>query len=181
VRNVTCYESGCAVIGSLGNGNGGADTVDNVLFSDFRCNHSSNAAWIKTYPGQGGHVRNVTFRNFEISDVNQPIYITPCTYSGQNCDSSRLPIEDITWSNIRGHQPLQRRRGHALLRRRAVQEPQVRGHRHPPQGRRDREGAVLEHPEPGEHGAAVYRELSRQLAAAAEWEPLRRSCSFLCT
>ncbi|KAK4237017.1 pectin lyase fold/virulence factor [Achaetomium macrosporum] len=100
VRNVTCYESGCAVIGSLGNGNG-PDTVDNVLFQDFKCNHSSNAAWIKTYPGQG-HVRNVTFRNFDFSDVNQPIYISPCIYSGQNCDGSRLPIEDITWSNIKG-------------------------------------------------------------------------------
>ncbi|KAK1750998.1 pectin lyase fold/virulence factor [Echria macrotheca] len=100
VRNVTCYESGCAVIGSLGNGNG-QDTVENVLFEDFKCNHSSNAAWIKTYSGQG-YVRNVTFRNFEFSDVDQPIYVTPCIYSSSGCDSSRLPIEDITWTNIRG-------------------------------------------------------------------------------
>ncbi|KAK0655007.1 glycoside hydrolase family 28 protein [Cercophora newfieldiana] len=100
VRNVTCYESGCAVIGSMGNGNG-PDTVDNVLFQDFKCNHSSNAAWIKTYPGQG-HVRNVTFRNFEFSDVDQPIYVTSCIYSNSGCDSSRLPIEDITWENIKG-------------------------------------------------------------------------------
>ena len=82
---MTCHESGCVVAGSLGNGNG-PDTVDNVVFEDFRCIHSSNAAWIKIYPGQG-RVRNVTFRNFEINDVNQPIYITTCTYSGQNCDS----------------------------------------------------------------------------------------------
>ncbi|KAL2107522.1 hypothetical protein VUR80DRAFT_5116 [Thermomyces stellatus] len=100
VKNVTCYESGCAVIGSMGNGNG-PDTVDDVVFEDFRCIHSSNTAWIKTYPGEG-HVRNVTFRNFVFEDVNQPIYITPCTYSGQGCDGSRLPIEDITWSNITG-------------------------------------------------------------------------------
>ena len=100
VKNVTCYESGCAVIGSMGNGNG-PDTVDDVVFEDFHCIHSSNAAWIKTYPGEG-HVRNVTFRNFVFEDVNQPIYITPCTYSGQGCDGSRLPIEDITWTNITG-------------------------------------------------------------------------------
>lgn len=85
----------------MGNGGSGQETVDNVLFENFRCNHSSNAAWIKTYPGEG-HVRNVTFRNFDISDVDQPIYVTPCTYSGQNCDRSHIPIEDITWSNIRG-------------------------------------------------------------------------------
>ncbi|KAM7182617.1 putative glycoside hydrolase family 28 protein [Rhypophila sp. PSN 637] len=63
-QNIACYESGYAVIGSIANG--ATQTVDN------------------TYPGQG-HVRNVTFRNFEFSDVDQPIYVTSCIYSGQNC------------------------------------------------------------------------------------------------
>ncbi|KAK1762815.1 pectin lyase fold/virulence factor [Phialemonium atrogriseum] len=101
VKNVTCYESGCAVIGSVGSNAGQADFVDNVVFEDMECHHSSNAAWIKTYPGTG-HVKNVTFRNFVLEDVNQPIYITPCTYSGNNCDSSRLGISDISWYNISG-------------------------------------------------------------------------------
>lgn len=101
IRNATCYESGCAVIGSMGSNAGQADLVDNVHYENIRCVHSSNAAWIKTYPGTG-HVRNVTFKDFVIEDVNQPIYITPCTYSGQNCDSSRIPIEDISWINIQG-------------------------------------------------------------------------------
>lgn len=101
VKNVTCYESGAAVIGSIGNPSTTPDYVDNVLFEDFTAIHSSNAAWIKTYPGTG-HVKNVTFRNFVFQDVNQPIYVSPCIYSYTNCDSSRLKISDITWENITG-------------------------------------------------------------------------------
>lgn len=58
MQNVTCYESGCTTVGSLGNN--AVDFVDNVIFEDIRCIHSSNAAWIKTYPGQG-HVKNVEY------------------------------------------------------------------------------------------------------------------------
>ncbi|KAI4668024.1 uncharacterized protein J4E78_001845 [Alternaria triticimaculans] len=101
VKNATCYESGAMVIGSMGNPTNVPETVDNVLFEDITAIHSSNAAWIKTYPGQG-HVKNVTFRNIKFQDVNQPIYVSPCIYSYQNCDSSRLKISDITWENITG-------------------------------------------------------------------------------
>ncbi|SPO06272.1 uncharacterized protein DNG_08961 [Cephalotrichum gorgonifer] len=101
VSNATCYESGCMVIGSMGNPPSQAEYVDDVVFENVFCRHSSNAAWIKTYPGVG-HVRNVTFRNIAFEDVNQPIYVSPCIYSGQNCDNSRIPITDITWQNITG-------------------------------------------------------------------------------
>ena len=89
------------VIGSMGNPPSTPEYVDDVVFQDVYCYHSSNAAWIKTYPGVG-HVRNVTFRNVAFDDVNQPIYISPCIYTGQNCDGSRMPITDITWQNITG-------------------------------------------------------------------------------
>ncbi len=88
-------------VGSLGKDAGTPEYVDNVVFDNITCTHSSNAAWIKTYPGTG-HVRNVTFRNIKFTDVNQPIYITPCIYSANGCDSSRLKISDITWENISG-------------------------------------------------------------------------------
>lgn len=52
-------------------------------------------------PGNG-HVKNVTFRNIDFTNVNQPIYITTCIYSQQNCDASRIQISDITWENIKG-------------------------------------------------------------------------------
>jgi polygalacturonase len=101
VKNVTCYESGAMCIGSLGNPTTTPDYVDNVVFEDITAIHSSNAAWIKTYPGVG-HVRNITFRNINFQDVNQPIYISPCIYSYSNCDGSRLKISDVLWENITG-------------------------------------------------------------------------------
>ncbi|KAB5575626.1 polygalacturonase-like protein [Coniochaeta sp. 2T2.1] len=101
VSNIVCYESGGMCVGSIGSNAGQPDYVDNVVFENVTLYHSSNAAWIKTYPGQG-HVRNVTFRNIRCNDVNQPIYVTSCIYSGQNCDGSRLGISDVRWENITG-------------------------------------------------------------------------------
>lgn len=101
-RNVHCYESGCAVVGSLGNNPGGApDIVENVIFDNFTCTHSSNSAWVKTYSGSG-RVRNITFSNIVSENVNQPIYVTSCIYSNNGCDTSRLPINDVRWINITG-------------------------------------------------------------------------------
>ncbi|CAK7235344.1 hypothetical protein SBRCBS47491_009261 [Sporothrix bragantina] len=101
VSNVVCYESGCACIGSIGSNAGQPDYVENVLFENITCHHSSNAAWIKTYPGTG-HVRNVTFKDIVVDNVDQPIYVTPCIYSANGCDSSRLTISDVTWKNVTG-------------------------------------------------------------------------------
>ncbi|KAH9901873.1 glycoside hydrolase family 28 protein [Xylariomycetidae sp. FL2044] len=100
-ENVHCYESGCAVIGSMGNPPTTPDYVSDILYSNITCTRSSNAAWIKTYPGTG-YVRNVTFLNVVAQDVNQPIYVTPCIYSGVNCDASRIPISDVKWINVTG-------------------------------------------------------------------------------
>ncbi|KAI1491079.1 pectin lyase fold/virulence factor [Biscogniauxia mediterranea] len=102
VTNVHCYESGCAVIGSMGSSASQPDYVSDVVFDNITCTHSSNAAWIKTYAAGAGYVRNVTFANVAFDDVNQPIYVTPCIYTGQGCDSSRLPIADVRWVNVTG-------------------------------------------------------------------------------
>ncbi|KAK3327514.1 polygalacturonase-like protein [Cercophora scortea] len=101
VSNITCYSSGGMCVGSMGSNAGQPDYVDNVVFEDVQLYRSSNAAWIKTYPGSG-HVRNVTFRNIHFENVNQPIYVTSCIYSYQNCDSSRLAISNVRWENITG-------------------------------------------------------------------------------
>lgn len=77
------------------------DYVDNVLFQDIKLVGSSNAAYIKTYSGIG-HVRNVTFRDFQLEDVGQPIYVTPCTYNFKGCDTSKIGITDVTWENFKG-------------------------------------------------------------------------------
>ncbi|KAL2128900.1 hypothetical protein VTI74DRAFT_8495 [Chaetomium olivicolor] len=99
VSNVVCHESGAMTIGSVGSNARQPDFVENVVFENITAIHSSNAAWIKTYPGTG-YVRNVTFRNIRFEDVNQPIYVTSCIYSYENCDPSRLAISDIRWENI---------------------------------------------------------------------------------
>jgi galacturan 1,4-alpha-galacturonidase len=46
------------VIGSLGNPTTVPEYVDNITFENITAIHSSNAAWIKTYPGIG-HVKYV--------------------------------------------------------------------------------------------------------------------------
>ena len=101
VSNVVCHESGAMCIGSIGSNPSQADIVENVYYDNVTAYHSSNAAWIKTYSGQG-RVRNVTFACMRFDNVNQPIYITPCIYGSSGCDSSRLSIEDIRWVNITG-------------------------------------------------------------------------------
>ncbi|KAI1651685.1 glycoside hydrolase family 28 protein [Daldinia loculata] len=102
VSDVHCYESGCATIGSLGNNPGNApDFVQDVTFDNITCTHSSNAAWVKTYSGNG-LVRNVTFSNIRAENVNQPIYVTSCIYTARGCDQSRLPIQDVRWINVTG-------------------------------------------------------------------------------
>ncbi|KAK2605417.1 hypothetical protein N8I77_008254 [Diaporthe amygdali] len=101
VSNVVCHESGAMCIGSIGSNPSQPDFVENVYYDNVTAYHSSNAAWIKTYSGQG-RVRNVTFANMRFDNVNQPIYITPCIYGSSGCDTSRLSIEDIRWVNITG-------------------------------------------------------------------------------
>lgn len=55
--------------------------------------------------GGSGLVRNVTFRNFQLTNVGLPIQITQCIYtegSSDVCDTSKMQIEDITWANFTG-------------------------------------------------------------------------------
>lgn len=89
------------MVGSIGSDGSQPDYVENVVYENITLTHSSNAAWIKTYPGSG-YVKNVLFKNFQFTNVNQPIYITPCIYNGQGCDSSRLQISNVRWENISG-------------------------------------------------------------------------------
>ncbi|KAE8445539.1 hypothetical protein EG329_013303 [Mollisiaceae sp. DMI_Dod_QoI] len=102
VSNVVCHESGGMCVGSIGKDAGTPDYVDNIVFDNITLIHSSNAAWLKTYPNGPGHIRNVTFKNIKFTDVNQPIYVSPCIYSYSNCDASRLQISNVRWENISG-------------------------------------------------------------------------------
>lgn len=55
--------------------------------------------------GGFGYARNITFRNFEMHNVEQAWHITQCTsYNGVEggCDSSRFKISDMHWGDARG-------------------------------------------------------------------------------
>ena len=119
VRNVTCYQTNGMTIGSVGQYLHQPDYVENVLFEDVTLVNSTDGAYIKTWQGQqqgatsngdaggggSGYVRNVTFRNFQLTNVALPIQITQCIYSesaAKSCDTSKMQISDITWQNFTG-------------------------------------------------------------------------------
>jgi galacturan 1,4-alpha-galacturonidase len=118
VRNVTCVSGNGMTIGSVGEYPKYPDYVENVLFEDITIRDTMQAAYIKTWQGQpadhsgngagggggAGIVRNVTFRNFDVDNSALPIQISQCIYTedGENCDSSRMQISEITWENFKG-------------------------------------------------------------------------------
>ncbi len=119
VRNVTCTQTNGMTIGSVGQYLHNPDYVENVLFEDITLINSTDGAYIKTWQGveQGatsngdaggggsGYVRNVTFRNFQLTNVALPIQISQCIYSegaAKTCDTSKMQISNITWQNFTG-------------------------------------------------------------------------------
>ncbi|KAJ5134245.1 hypothetical protein N7448_000731 [Penicillium atrosanguineum] len=118
VRNVTCYGNYGMAIGSVGQYPATPDYVTNVTFENIKCHDCQEAALIKTWQGENddgssngdsggggsGVVKNIVFRDFEINNVALPIQISQCIYSESTstCNTSKMAIEDITWSNIKG-------------------------------------------------------------------------------
>ncbi|KIW77231.1 hypothetical protein Z517_09677 [Fonsecaea pedrosoi CBS 271.37] len=117
-RNITCYRTHGMPIGSVGQQPGHPDFVQDIVYEDVRLINSTNGAWIKAWQGRsqavtnnggsggggGGFIKNVTFRNFVLENVGQPISITQCVYGHDPsvCDTSELQISDVTWQNITG-------------------------------------------------------------------------------
>ncbi|KAJ5099372.1 hypothetical protein N7532_006373 [Penicillium argentinense] len=118
VRNVTCHWNFGMAIGSVGQYEDMPDYVEDITFEDVRCYNCMEAALIKTWQGipeghssngnggggGSGYVKNVQFRNFEVENTALPIQISQCIYTenGQNCNTSKMAISDITYSNIKG-------------------------------------------------------------------------------
>lgn len=119
VKNVTCYDNFGMTIGSVGQYPDMPDYVENVTFEDVKCYNCMEGAFIKTWQGVpagddnlngdaggggSGLIKNVTWRNFEMTNVALPIQISQCIYTeadGKYCNTSKMAIEDITWSNIK--------------------------------------------------------------------------------
>ncbi|KAJ5820040.1 hypothetical protein N7474_005631 [Penicillium riverlandense] len=118
VKNVTCHQSNGMTIGSVGQYPTMPDYVINVTFEDVKCLNCADGAYIKTWQGVDdasssngdaggggrGLIKNITYKNFEMVNVGLPIQITQCIYTeDQNqCNTSKMAIEDVTWENIHG-------------------------------------------------------------------------------
>lgn len=119
VKNVTCHQSNGMTIGSIGQYPDMPDYNISITFEDIKCLGCGDGAYIKTWQGVSvsddsngdvggggsGLVKNVTFKNFQMENVSLPILISQCIYSeadNKNCNTSKLAIEDVTWSNIKG-------------------------------------------------------------------------------
>lgn len=95
IKNIACYGSnGNGIpIGSIGQDPQVPEFVENILIEDVVLYGSDNAAWVKIFSDTTqGHVRNVTWRNFECNNVNLPIAVTQCIYTDDpsSCDSSKV-------------------------------------------------------------------------------------------
>jgi len=111
-KNITCYRTHGMPIGSVGQFPETPDYVENILYEDVHLINSTNAAWIKTWQGKNqavtnnggsggggtGYIKNVTFRNFRIENVGQPISITQCVYGSDPsiCDTSVVSDRPFT-------------------------------------------------------------------------------------
>jgi len=74
---VTCYNTNGMNIGVLGSDVDQQEYVQDVVFESLTLYDSVNIARIMTHPGKG-HVKNITFRNIQFENVNQPIYLSSC-------------------------------------------------------------------------------------------------------
>ncbi|ETN42478.1 uncharacterized protein HMPREF1541_01634 [Cyphellophora europaea CBS 101466] len=118
IRNATCHHGNGMTIGSVGEYPEWPDYVENILFEDVKLFGTEEGAYIKIWQGEpsgdsdngagggggSGYVKNVTFRNFELTDVPLPIQISQCIYTegSGKCDSSKMQVANITWENFKG-------------------------------------------------------------------------------
>ncbi|KAK3938448.1 exopolygalacturonase [Diplogelasinospora grovesii] len=128
VQSLSCNGSHGVSVGSLGQYKGEFDIVESVMVSNISMHNASDGARIKVWPnapsalsgdlqggGGSGRVRNITYEDWTIDNVDYAIEITQC-YGQSNltlCQQypSSLTIEDIVFRRFTGttskkYQPL---------------------------------------------------------------------------
>jgi len=128
VQSLSCNGSHGISVGSLGQYPGEFDIVEEIYVANISMHNASDGARIKVWPnapsamsgdlqggGGSGRVRNVTYEDFKIDNVDYAIEITQC-YGQKNltlCQQypSPLTIEDIVFKGFTGktsktYQPL---------------------------------------------------------------------------
>ncbi|CAL1699407.1 unnamed protein product [Somion occarium] len=115
VNNMHCNGSHGISVGSLGQYAGETDIVANVSVKDIVMNNAQNGARIKVFGGSPnpnstagggtGFVQNVTFENFHVTNVANPILIDQCYSTDPDICAefpSTVTISDVHYINITG-------------------------------------------------------------------------------
>ncbi|KAI8972908.1 pectin lyase-like protein [Trametes punicea] len=115
VANMWCNGSHGISVGSLGQYAGETDIVENVYVSNITMLNAQNGARIKVFGGNPspnstvgggtGHVRNITFKDFYVQNVDNPILIDQCYNTPANVCAqypSNLTISDVHYINVHG-------------------------------------------------------------------------------
>jgi len=115
VANMNCNGSHGISVGSLGQYAGETDIVANVSVSNIVMSNAQNGARIKVFGGSPnpnstagggtGFVRNITFSNFQVNKVDNPVLINQC-YSTPAAVCAQFPsnlsISDVHYIDITG-------------------------------------------------------------------------------
>lgn len=115
VKNLYCQGSHGISVGSLGQYAGVQDIIANVLVKNVTMVNAQNGARIKAFGGSAsststtgggsGYVRNITFQDFTVQNVDLPIVIDQCYQtSATTCASypSKVTISDVHYINVTG-------------------------------------------------------------------------------
>jgi len=116
VEDLNCNGSHGISVGSLGQYKNETDFVSNVYVNNIVMSNAQNGARIKVFPdnpnpnsvqgGGLGYVKNITFSNFEVVNVDYPILIDQC-YNVENVTfcaeyPGKLSISDVHYINVHG-------------------------------------------------------------------------------
>jgi len=115
VSNLWCNGSHGISVGSLGQYAGETDIVANVFVKNVTMLNAENGARIKVFGGSPdptstagggtGYVKNITFEDFYVYDVDSPIVIDQCYFTtAAECEEypSTLSISDVHYINVYG-------------------------------------------------------------------------------
>jgi galacturan 1,4-alpha-galacturonidase len=115
VQNLYCQGSHGISVGSLGQYAGVTDVGANVLVKNVTMVNAENGARIKAFGGSAsatstkgggsGYVKNITFQDFTVQNVDLPVVIDQCyETSATTCASypSKVTISDVHYINVTG-------------------------------------------------------------------------------
>ncbi|KAJ4982576.1 glycoside hydrolase family 28 protein [Stagonosporopsis vannaccii] len=115
VENLYCQGSHGISVGSLGQYAGVQDIIANILVKNVTMVNAENGARIKAFGGNpsststtgggSGYVRNITFDDFTVQNVDLPIVIDQCYQtSATTCASypSKVTISDVHYIDVTG-------------------------------------------------------------------------------